>query len=149
MGLRVKVKKADHEVEIYSGSRYRCSVICRSMDAGEYRRVQDRPRTGRRNRPAGCQQSRGDLAQDDRPRSLERTRCENGIDVTTTPEGFKFVHRTFLKAVRDKPERGERYGLVQASTYDNEKNLPDDYIDAMLEQYPPELIDAYLNGQFP
>ena len=49
--------------------------------------------------------------------------------------------------MRDKPERGERYGLVQASTYDNEKNLPDDYIDAMLEQYPPELIDAYLNGQ--
>ena len=149
MGLRVKVKKADHEVEIYSGSRYRCSVICRSMDKPE--------------NIVGFKIGHGladeiDLLDAKKAEAtwrkiMARMRStapgvKNGIDVTTTPEGFKFVYRTFLKAVRDKPERGERYGLVQASTYDNEKNLPDDYIDAMLEQYPPELIDAYLNGQF-
>ena len=72
----------------------------------------------------------------------------NGIDVTTTPEGFKFVYNQFVKAVREKPELRSMYGLVQASTFDNEKNLPDDYIPSLLASYPPELIKAYLNGQF-
>ncbi|HDM8292245.1 TPA: terminase family protein, partial [Yersinia enterocolitica] len=72
----------------------------------------------------------------------------NGIDVTTTPEGFKFVYQQFVKAVRDKPELATLYGLVQASTFDNEANLPDDYIPSLLESYPEELIKAYLRGQF-
>jgi 3-deoxy-D-manno-octulosonate 8-phosphate phosphatase KdsC-like HAD superfamily phosphatase len=38
--------------------------------------------------------------------------------------------------------------LNQSSTYDNEKNLPDDYIDSLKNDYPPQLIEAYLNGQF-
>jgi hypothetical protein len=38
--------------------------------------------------------------------------------------------------------------LIQASTYDNEKNLPPDYIPSLVEAYPKELIDAYINGQF-
>ncbi|STS82048.1 Uncharacterised protein [Klebsiella pneumoniae] len=45
----------------------------------------------------------------------------NGIDVTTTPEGFKFVYNQFVKAVRGKPELRSMYGLVQASTFDNER----------------------------
>jgi hypothetical protein len=40
------------------------------------------------------------------------------------------------------------YGIVQASTYDNARNLPDDYIPSLLASYPPQLIDAYLNGRF-
>jgi hypothetical protein len=40
------------------------------------------------------------------------------------------------------------YGMVQASTYDNEANLPDDYIPSLLATYPTQLINAYLNGQF-
>ena len=38
--------------------------------------------------------------------------------------------------------------MVQASTYENAHNLPDDYIPALIESYPPELIDAYLFGKF-
>jgi hypothetical protein len=72
----------------------------------------------------------------------------NGIDVTTTPEGFKFVHQQWVKEVRDKPELAAMYGLVQASTYDNEANLPDDYIGSLRASYPPQLIDAYLDGKF-
>ncbi|STI12905.1 phage terminase [Escherichia coli] len=72
----------------------------------------------------------------------------NGIDVTTTPEGFKFVYEQFVKAVREKTELASLYGLVQASTFDNEKNLPADYIPSLLESYPPELIKAYLLGRF-
>ena len=72
----------------------------------------------------------------------------NGIDVTTTPEGFKFVHEQFVKLPNIKPELKENYAVIHASTYDNEANLPDDYINSLRESYPPELIDAYLNGQF-
>ena len=64
------------------------------------------------------------------------------------PEGFKFVYQQFVKAVREKPELETLYGLIQASTYDNEANLPDDYIDSLRQSYPEQLIEAYLNGQF-
>jgi hypothetical protein len=37
---------------------------------------------------------------------------------------------------------------VQASTYDNGKNLPDGYIESLRATYPPQLISAYLRGQF-
>lgn len=73
---------------------------------------------------------------------------QNGADIGTTPEGFRFTYRQFVKALRDKPELSDMYGMVQASTYDNEANLPDDYIPSLLATYPPQLINAYLNGQF-
>jgi hypothetical protein len=73
---------------------------------------------------------------------------KNGVDVTTTPEGFRFVHSQFVKQLSEKPALGDMYGLIQASTYDNEANLPDDYIDSLFQSYPPQLIDAYLRGQF-
>jgi len=38
--------------------------------------------------------------------------------------------------------------MVQASTYENESFLPEDYIPSLIETYPQELISAYLNGQF-
>jgi hypothetical protein len=68
--------------------------------------------------------------------------------VSTTPEGFKETHRLFVEEVAKKPELAKLYGLVQASTYDNEKNLPDDYIQSLLDTYPEALNEAYLKGQF-
>ena len=38
--------------------------------------------------------------------------------------------------------------MVQASTYENEKYLPDDYIATLEETYPSELISAYIMGEF-
>ncbi|KCV45599.1 Terminase-like domain protein [Bordetella bronchiseptica 345] len=70
------------------------------------------------------------------------------MDVTTTPEGFKFVYQQFVKQVRERPELAALYGLVQASTYENGKNLPEDYIPSLRASYPPQLIAAYLRGQF-
>lgn len=149
MGLRAKVKKGDHEVEIYSGSRYRCSIFCRSLDD-----------------PANIVGFKIGNALIDELDVLAKKKAElawrkiiarmrykvdglrNGIDVTTTPEGFKFVYKMFVKALREKPALRKNYGLVHASTYENEANLPDDYIDSLLEAYTPELILAYLNGQF-
>src|SRR5690606_8090710 len=72
----------------------------------------------------------------------------NGVDVTTTPEGFKFVYQQLVKQVRERPDLAALYGLVQASTYENGQNLPEDYIPSLRASYPPQLIAAYLRGQF-
>ena len=149
MGLRARVKRADHEVEIYSGSRFRAQIICRTLDD-----------------PANIVGFKIGHALVDELDILDTPKAEqawrkiiarmrykvaglrNGIDVTTTPEGFKFVHRQFVQAQRDKPALAGSYGLIHASTYDNESNLPDDYIDSLLDAYPGPLIQAYLDGQF-
>lgn len=62
--------------------------------------------------------------------------------VTTTPEGFKATYKLFKK----EPLTDSR--LVQMSTYSNQHNLPEDYITMLRDQYPEQLIEAYLNGQF-
>lgn len=148
-GLRCDIVESNKEVHIYEGRRYRGTVICRSME---------KPETiiGFKIGKALCDEL--DVMKAPKARLawrkiIARMRyavdgLKNGVDVTTTPEGFKFVYEQFVKAVRDKPHLGGLYGLIQASTYDNAANLPDDYIQSLLDSYPPELIDAYLRGQF-
>ena len=75
------------------------------------------------------------------PRNGKTTIMKNTCNVTTTPEGFRFVYKRWMK------EKKEGYELIQASTYDN-PFLPKEYIDNLRESYPKELIDAYLNGKF-
>ncbi|EQC1055103.1 terminase large subunit domain-containing protein [Providencia rettgeri] len=65
----------------------------------------------------------------------------NRVSVYTTPEGFRFVYKTWKR----DPKPG--YEMVQASTYSN-PFLPPDYADSLKESYPPQLIEAYLNGDF-
>jgi len=64
----------------------------------------------------------------------------NGADAATTPEGFKFTYQQWVKAIRDNPSLAGMYGMVQASTYDNESNLPDDYIPSLFATYPAQLV---------
>jgi len=148
-GLTAEVLTAAKEVRIFRNNRRRNTIICRSMD-----------------QPAGIVGFKIGHAMVDEldVMPLEKARTawrkiiarmrynvpglRNGIDVTTTPEGFKFVYQQWVAAVRDNPELGKMYGMVQASTYDNEANLPDDYIESLRQSYPPQLIDAYLNGKF-
>lgn len=66
----------------------------------------------------------------------------NTVGVATTPEGFKFVYDRWAK------DPAEGYRLIRASTYSNERNLPAGYIDSLKRSYPPQLIQAYLEGQF-
>lgn len=149
MGLRAEIREGNREVHLYSGRQYRSTTICRSMDKPGaivgfkigHALIDEldimaaaKARMAWRKIMARMRYKVGGL--------------KNGIDVTTTPEGFKFTHELFVKSLREKPEMGARYGLIQASTYDNEANLPDDYIDSLLEAYPPQLIDAYLRGLF-
>lgn len=66
----------------------------------------------------------------------------NRIDVVTTPEGYKATYHLFKK------EERPGYSIHHGSTYENAHNLPAGYIESLEETYPPELIEAYLKGQF-
>lgn len=148
-GLNTKVNEGNHEVHVYAGSKYRGTTICRSME---------KPQTIVGFKIGHALVDEMDVlsakkAQQAWRKIIARMRynvqgLRNGVDVTTTPEGFKFVYQQFVKQVRDKPNLGAMYGMVQASTYDNEANLPDDYIQSLLDSYPEQLIQAYLRGQF-
>lgn len=76
------------------------------------------------------------------------TRGGNTIDVTTTPEGFNWVYRKFVKELAANPSQRPLYGIVHASTRQNAKNLPKDYIRSLRESYPANLVDAYIDGLF-
>ncbi len=148
-GLRVEIREANKEVHVYSGRKYRGTIICRSMERpGDIvgfkvgRALVDEVDVMRANKAstawrkiiARMRQKAAGLA--------------NGVDVTTTPEGFGFAYQTFMRGPALKPELRELYGLVQASTHDNAANLPDDYIPSLRASYPAALIDAYIDGQF-
>src|SRR3546814_17076351 len=75
-------------------------------------------------------------------------RDENTIDVTTTPEGFNWVYRKFVKELAANPSQRPLYGIVHASARPNAKNLPKDYIPSLRESYPANLVDAYIDGLF-
>ena len=77
-----------------------------------------------------------------RNRQKKPDKSLNTVGVATTPEGFRFVYEQWAKS----PAQG--YKLIRASTYSNERNLPDGYIDSLKRSYPPQLIAAYLEGQF-
>jgi len=140
-GLRTAIRTGDKEVHVYSGRQYRGTTICRSMqDPGSI--IGFKIGHAMVDELDTMPTAKARLAWN---KILGRMRWEgvpNRVDVTTTPEGFKFTYETFAK----DPEAS--YGMVQASTYDNEANLPDGYIDAMMEAYPAELRAAYLDGQF-
>jgi hypothetical protein len=148
-GLTCDIHESNKEVHLYSNGNYRTTVLCRSMEKpGEI---------------VGFKIGKGlidelDVMKKDKAalawrKIIARMRynvdgLSNGVDVTTTPEGFKFVYEQFVKAPRDKPELQALYGLVQASTYENARNLPEDYIPSLRASYPPQLIEAYIRGQF-
>lgn len=76
-----------------------------------------------------------------RNRQKKHDGTPNTIGVTTTPEGFRFVYEAWCKS----PQAG--YELIQAPTYSN-PHLPDGYVDSLRAVYPPNLLDAYLDGKF-
>lgn len=149
MGLRVDIKEGNKEVHFYSGNTYRGTTICRSME---------RPHTIVGFKIGHALIDELDVihpkrAKDAWRKIIARLRysgdgLRNGADITTTPEGFKETYRLFVEEPLKKVELLNSYGLIQASTYDNEINLPDDYIQSLLDTYPDELRDAYLNGKF-
>lgn len=148
-GFTAKIREGNKEVDLYQGRRYYGTIICRSME---------KPETIIGFKIGKALVDEIDVLKSDKAKTawrkiIARLRwlregLQNGIDVTTTPEGFKFVYQQFVEQLREKPELAAMYGLIQASTYDNEANLPADYIPSLLASYPAQLIDAYIDGQF-
>jgi hypothetical protein len=143
LGFTTKIKTSDKEIELYRGRSYYGTTICRSMDD---------PGGIVGFKIARALVDEIDILSKDKAQAawrkiIARMRLVipgvvNGIGVTTTPEGFRFVYDSF------KREPKSNYSMVQASTYENADFLPPDYIPALLEDYPEELIKAYLMGEF-
>ncbi|MDM0118437.1 terminase family protein [Variovorax sp. J2L1-78] len=135
-GLTTEIHESNKEVHLYSNGVYRSTILCRSMEKpGDI---------------VGFKIGKALIDELDVMKALKAEMAwrkiiarmrysvdglKNGVDVTTTPEGFKFVYQQFVKAVRDKPELASLYGLIHASTYENAKNLPADYIPSLLASY--------------
>lgn len=66
----------------------------------------------------------------------------NTVGVATTPEGFRFVYDRWVK------NRAPGYRIIKASTRSNRANLPAGYIQSLESSYPPNLLQAYLDGEF-
>lgn len=65
----------------------------------------------------------------------------NCLDFVSTPEGFQFMYKFFIKD--NKANRT----LIRAKTTDN-PFLSDSYIDTLLDMYTEEQVEAYINGEF-
>lgn len=149
VGLKIEINQGNKEVHFYEGRKYRGTAICRSMD---------KPESIVGFKIGNALIDELDVMKPEKAtlawrKIIARMRYKvdglrNGIDVATTPEGFRFVYEQFYKLPLEKPELQALYGLIQASTYENALFLPDDYISSLRASYPPQLIDAYLNGQF-
>ena len=148
-GQRAVPRVGNHEVEVYRGRKYLGIIKCRSMeDPGSIigfkigHALVDEIDVMKPEKAKGAWR-----------KIIARMRYKvaglrNGIDVTTTPEGFKFTHEQFVKEPRENAAARALYSLVHASTYDNAHNLPPDYISSLLASYPPQLIAAYISGEF-
>lgn len=143
MGFTCDVMLSDKEIHVFRNGIFYGTVICRSMDKPSsivgfkiVNALVDEIDT----MPKG-------KAKQAWNKIIARLRLKiegviNRVAVTTTPEGFGFVYDTFA----NKPTAS--YSMVQASSHENHKYLPDDYIESMLETYSKELVEAYINGNF-
>ena len=80
------------------------------------------------------------------PKILGRLRAGNvrQFGAASTPEGFRWMWQTF--ASEETKERADRK-LIKMRTADN-PYLPPDFIERLQANYDPNLLQAYLNGEF-
>ena len=80
------------------------------------------------------------------PKILGRLRAGNvrQFAAASTPEGFRWMWQTF--ASEDGKNREDRR-LIRMRTQDN-PYLPPDFIERMQANYDPQLLKAYLDGEF-
>ena len=80
------------------------------------------------------------------PKILGRLRAGNirQFAAASTPEGFRWMWQTF--ASEDGKGRNDRR-LIRMRTQDN-PHLPPDFIERMQANYDPQLLKAYLDGEF-
>ena len=141
LGLSVEIREGNKEVHFFEGRKYRGTTICRSMQLPESI-VGFKIGSALVDEVDLMPTDKADRAWNKIIARMRYQDASNRVSVTSTPEGYKFMYNRFVL------NKTERYGMVQASTYDNEANLPPDYIESLADTYNPELRAAYLNGQF-
>ena len=70
-----------------------------------------------------------------------RTGKVNQLALASTPEGFRYCYRQFVE--QDGPDKR----LIRVRSMDN-PHLPEDFVESLKRNYPPQLIQAYLDGHF-
>lgn len=75
-------------------------------------------------------------------RCRQKMKKVNQTCITTTPEGYKATYELFKKSPIANSQ------LIQMTTYSNKENLPEGYIEELLANYTPELVKAYIDGEF-
>jgi len=76
-----------------------------------------------------------------RCRQIKPDGSRNTLAAVSTPEGFRFVYKTWGR----DPRPG--YELIRAPTYSN-PYLPPDYVQSLRDTYSGPQLEAYLEGQF-
>lgn len=76
-----------------------------------------------------------------RGRQFKPDGMANTTAVGTTPEGFRFCYDRWVR------QGGGDYQLYRAPTASN-PFLPPSYIQSLRDTYPPQLLSAYLEGEF-
>ena len=64
------------------------------------------------------------------------------LAVASTPEGYKWMYNTFIENGDNTDRR-----LIKAKTTDN-PYLPQGFVDSLYQNYDPNLIASYVNGEF-
>jgi hypothetical protein len=75
-------------------------------------------------------------------RNSYKKNTPNQIDFVSTPEGFAYMWKFFVK------QNNENKLLLNLKTRDNVDNLADGYIQGLKEQYDERQLKAYLDGEF-
>ncbi len=79
-----------------------------------------------------------------RQKPAHNPRAINRVSAYTTPEGFKFAYDRWVR----KKQEGDGYEMVQASTLSNVFIDAEEYVVSLRKDYPPQLIQAYVEGKF-
>ncbi len=146
----VKVLKAEHIVKMYVNGELLATVMCKSMEHPA-RIVGFDISHALVDEIDIMKIDKADLAWKKiiaRMSSVRKDYTVNTVDFTSTPEGFNWLYKFFIKKLSETPEMQQFYKLVKASTLENRKNLPADYIPKLYATYPSNLVDAYVHGEF-
>ena len=147
---RVDINKSEHRVTMFINNAQYATVKCKSMDQ-PYGIVGFDISHALVDEIDCMKKEKADAAWKKivaRMSSVRDDYAVNTVDFTTTPEGFNWMYDFFVKKLKDQPEMKRFYSLVKASTKQNAANLPNDYISKLYATYPPNLVDAYVNGEF-
>lgn len=77
---------------------------------------------------------------------LRKGKVYQGVAVST-PEGFRGCYKYWVEDILKEPKLAKARRIIKAKTTDN-KSLPIEFIEDLKAQYPPELLAAYMNGEF-